>query len=426
MGARSVSVPLDFEPAVAGPFTSRRNQGLLFRMMTSSIPRQLFPLYSFFGRTFCWQCSFCKKQFMVSPEESFSNENDFQDEIPEEVRQAFERHDCRWILLSYERRPCLTGSNGPAVRSLPDLFPPVFQTLRQGRWILDSRRIHPLLTLMQTPCNRISTGPDMYDTVILSDLHLGSESAHAREALETLQNLSFRRLILLGDIFSDLNFRRLKKEHWRFLSYIRKLSNPKRNVEIVWVEGNHDCGLSEVMSHLVGAPVYQQYIWEHAGRRHLAIHGHQFDNFVIHDTLRLSSFGCYLYLQLQKLDSRRQRFSRFLDRLNTRWMRLTEKAAEGAFAQAKACGAQRVFCGHTHQSLALERDGISYFNCGAWTLERPTYVTIVDEEVTIHEYAGRIDDRYPREERREAAPTAAGFAGDPRLSGAGKHELTYC
>ena len=105
-------------------------------------------------------------------------------------------------------------------------------------------------------------GRPSYETVILSDLHLGSETARAEEALETLQSMTFRRLILLGDMFADLNFRRLKKEHWRFLSYIRKLSNPKRGVEVVWVEGNHDMGLTDVMSHLVGVPVYQEYVWE--------------------------------------------------------------------------------------------------------------------------------------------------------------------
>jgi len=62
----------------------------------------------------------------------------------------------------------------------------------------------------------------------------------------------FHRLILLGDIFADLNFARLTKDHWKFLGYIRKLSNPKRNVEVVWVEGNHDHGLANIMSHLVG------------------------------------------------------------------------------------------------------------------------------------------------------------------------------
>jgi len=91
-----------------------------------------------------------------------------------------------------------------------------------------------------------------YDTLILSDVHLGSEISRARDALDVLKSTTFRRLILLGDIVNDLNFRRLKKEHWQFLSYIRKLSNPKRNVEVVWVEGNHDLGLADLMSHLVG------------------------------------------------------------------------------------------------------------------------------------------------------------------------------
>ena len=93
------------------------------------------------------------------------------------------------------------------------------------------------------------------DTIILSDLHLGSEVSRAKSALRLLKSASFNRLILLGDIFSDLNFRRLKKEHWQFLGYIRKLSNPKREIEVVWVEGNHDHGLSQVMSHLVGIRV---------------------------------------------------------------------------------------------------------------------------------------------------------------------------
>ncbi len=102
----------------------------------------------------------------------------------------------------------------------------------------------------------------VYDTLILSDLHLGSEVSRAEEATRMLRENRFRRLILLGDIFSDLNFRRLTKAHWKFLGYIRKLSNPKRGIEVVWVEGNHDQGLVDVMSHLVGVKAYQEYSWD--------------------------------------------------------------------------------------------------------------------------------------------------------------------
>ncbi len=180
------------------------------------------------------------------------------------------------------------------------------------------------------------------DTLILSDLHLGSEVSRAREALQLIKHAEFRRLILLGDIFCDLDFGRLKKEHWQFLSYIRKLSNPKRNIEVVWVEGNHDKGLTTVMSHLVGIRVYQRYAWEYGGIRHLAVHGHQFDRFAIDNAL-FSAVGSHLYLYLQKIDSSSKRFSRYLDRLNSSWLRLSPKVASGAIDYARELGAQRLF-----------------------------------------------------------------------------------
>jgi UDP-2,3-diacylglucosamine pyrophosphatase LpxH len=224
------------------------------------------------------------------------------------------------------------------------------------------------------------------DTVILSDLHLGSETSRAKDALHLLRALRFRRLILLGDIFCDLNFGRLKKQHWNFLSYIRKLSNPKRGIEVVWVEGNHDQGLSQLMSHLVGVRVYQEYVWQFAGIRHLAVHGHQFDRFVINNSL-LSGIGTLLYLQIQKLDFGKKRFARYLDRLNTRWLRMTAKVAAGALLYAKLRRAKRVFCGHTHEALQRVEDGICYYNAGCWTNSDPTYITIDESGVEIRRFS---------------------------------------
>src|SRR5882672_7152085 len=202
-----------------------------------------------------------------------------------------------------------------------------------------------------------------FDTVIISDLHLGSEVSQAGAALAFLQSVRFKRLILLGDIFADLNFARLTKEHWKFLGHIRKLSNPKRNIEIVWVEGNHDHGLTNIMSHLVGVRVYQDYAWQYGGLRHIAIHGHQFDGFQVNN-LRFSRLGTFLYLQLQKLDFRSKPIARLIDRLNTRWLRMSPKVSAGALHYAHQHGADRIFCGHTHQAVHVEQDGIHYYNSG--------------------------------------------------------------
>jgi UDP-2,3-diacylglucosamine pyrophosphatase LpxH len=282
-----------------------------------------------------------------------------------------------------------------------------------------------------------------YNTLILSDLHLGAETSHAREATRVLKQNRFQRLILLGDIFADLNFARLTKEHWKFLGYIRKLSNPKRNVEIVWVEGNHDHGLTDIMSHLVGVRVYQHYSWEYRGLRHVAIHGHQFDGFQV-NRLRLSQLGTSLYLLLQKLDFKRKPVARLIDRLNTRWLRMSSKVADGAVAYAHHHGADRIFCGHTHEALHVEKDGVHYYNSGGWVDSKLTYLTIDEEGVRIHDYnehdysehddrerddrergaesasgghdgRERADDRNPSEERGEADSSAADRTDDAGL-----------
>ena len=264
----------------------------------------------------------------------------------------------------------------------------------------------------------------VYNTLILSDLHLGAETSRAREATRVLKENRFQRLILLGDIFADLNFARLSKEHWKFLGYIRKLSNPKRKIEVVWVEGNHDRGLTNIMSHLVGVRVYQEYAWNYCGLRHIAIHGHQFDGFQV-NRMRLSRWGTSLFLQFQKLDLKGNPIARLIDRLNTRWLRMSAKVASGALAFARQNGADRIFCGHTHEAIHANRDGVHYYNSGGWVDSRLTYLTIDDQGVEIHDYdereydehehVERADDRDSGEERSETDSAFADFADDAGL-----------
>ncbi len=250
------------------------------------------------------------------------------------------------------------------------------------------------------------------DTLILSDVHLGSEVSRAREAADLLADTNFRRLVLLGDIFSDLNFRRLTSDHWKFLSRIRKLSNPKRKVEVVWVEGNHDQGLSQIMSHLVGVPVYQRYVWEFEGKRHVAVHGHQFDC-ICRKNEWLGRLGERIFYEVQKLDRGTKQLSRLIDRVNTRWLRMEARVAEGAFLYARAGGANRIFCGHTHVATHQSRHGIEYYNSGSWVDSNPTYLAIDEEGVRICQYEGVHYDYEPAATRCRTAPRW-------RVSGPGK------
>jgi UDP-2,3-diacylglucosamine pyrophosphatase LpxH len=262
--------------------------------------------------------------------------------------------------------------------------------------------------------------PPVYDTLILSDVHLGAETSRAHDATRVLKENRFRRLILLGDIFADLNFRRLTKKHWKFLGYIRKLSNPKRKVEVIWVEGNHDRGLTDIMSHLVGVKVYQEYAWEFGGLRHLAIHGHQFDRFGV-NSVPLNHFGTLLYLQIQRLDLRGKPLARLIDRLNTRWLRLSSKVASGALFHARLYSADRIFCGHTHAAMHQEDNGIQYYNSGGWVDSTPTYITIDEQGVQIHEYH-QLSDHGDSEERSGDDSALADFASDSESSPDAEYE----
>lgn len=263
------------------------------------------------------------------------------------------------------------------------------------------------------------------DTLILSDVHLGSDVSRAEEAIAVLEQVDFRQLILLGDIFSGLDFARLKRRHWDFLSTIRALSNPKQRRRIVWVEGNHDHGLSQLMSHMVGIPVYQRYVWEYGGKRHLAVHGHQFDRF-INKNIFLSRFFEQFYELSQRIDGEQQKMSRWFDRFSTRWLRLSDKVAEGALAYAKAGHADRVFCGHTHEAMHRSDSGIDYYNSGCWTDTRATFLTIDRKGVHIHEYTGGTVDRHSSQERSGVAAEPAEILAAAGLSAPGPYSSLRC
>jgi hypothetical protein len=92
---------------------------------------------------------------------------------------------------------------------------------------------------------------------------------------------------------------------------------------------------------------------------------------------------------LQKLDLKGKPVARFIDRINTSWLRLSHKVASGALFHARLHKADRIFCGHTHEAMHQEKDGIHYYNAGGWVDEKLTYITIDAAGARIHEYHER-------------------------------------
>jgi UDP-2,3-diacylglucosamine pyrophosphatase LpxH len=101
--------------------------------------------------------------------------------------------------------------------------------------------------------------------------------------------------------------------------------------------------------------------------------------------------------------------TRFLDRLNTRWLRLSTKVAAGALAHARHHQAARIFCGHTHAALHRHEDGVDYYNSGSWIDDHPKYITVGEEGVQIHEYIEQPDNVRAGGGRSEADSELAEF-----------------
>lgn len=221
-------------------------------------------------------------------------------------------------------------------------------------------------------------------TLLVSDIHLGSHLSRAAALLaflkKNLRRWRITRIILLGDVFSDLNFRRLSSDHFRLLNFLRKLSHPKRGVEVVWVEGNHDVGLVNVMTHLVGIKAYEEYRWEWNGRKCLAIHGHQFDG-IVSGRKWLAKLIGLLYLEAQKIPAIRHHLLVWLDLTASKWSRLTDVVAERAIEYARHHGDNLVFCGHTHIPHSVDAGDVSYFNTGCWVGPTCTYIRLTEDAI---------------------------------------------
>ena len=68
-----------------------------------------------------------------------------------------------------------------------------------------------------------------------------------------------RELVINGDIFDDLNFKRLTKRHFACLKVIRRNSD-RDDFRLIWVRGNHD-GPADIVSHIVGVEILDEYVY---------------------------------------------------------------------------------------------------------------------------------------------------------------------
>ncbi|MGH7175173.1 MAG: UDP-2,3-diacylglucosamine diphosphatase [Minisyncoccia bacterium] len=227
----------------------------------------------------------------------------------------------------------------------------------------------------------------MQDAIIISDLHLGSDTCQVeliKAFLDDIEDgtLATRELILNGDVFESHDFRRLSKCHWKILGRLRKMSN---HMNITWLAGNHD-GTAESMSTLLGIAFKEEHMLLSGPKKVLCLHGHIYDDFLTDHPI-LTLMGDWIYYVLQKLDPSFG-IARRAKKSSKTFVRCIEKVQKLALAHARKIHADVVCCGHTHMEAEVPGE-VSYYNSGCWT-ERPcTFLQIADGSVRLHRYNGR-------------------------------------
>jgi UDP-2,3-diacylglucosamine pyrophosphatase LpxH len=262
-------------------------------------------------------------------------------------------------------------------------------------------------TAMSTnPLAEPRANAQVYDCLVISDLHLGSDVCQAKLLEEFLEwaVVHSRTLVINGDIFDGLNFKRLTKRHFACLKIIRRNSD-RDDFRLVWVRGNHD-GPAEIISHIVGVDILDEYVYSNGPIQILILHGDQFDTFITHYGW-LTALGCGVFYYIQKWMPHRA--SRWIRRISKRWQRNSQLIERRATEYAASKGYRFVTCGHTHLPLTAEVEGVRYYNSGTWTEHPPCpFVSVKDSEVRLEWWPlPDVEPTGPGEESAARKPPAA-------------------
>ena len=220
-----------------------------------------------------------------------------------------------------------------------------------------------------------------YDCLVISDLHLGSEVCQARLLEEFLLWAvdNTRELVINGDIFDDLNFKRLTKRHFACLKVIRRNSD-RDDFRLIWIRGNHD-GPADTVSHIVGVEILDEYVYRNDTRQLLILHGDQFDTFITQYKW-LTEISCGLFYFIQKWMPHRA--ARWIRRITKRFQRNSQLVERRATDYARGKGLNAVTCGHTHLPLESVVDGVHYLNSGTWIEPPPCpFISVRGTEVHL-------------------------------------------
>ncbi len=220
-----------------------------------------------------------------------------------------------------------------------------------------------------------------YPTIVISDVHLGTEHSKTRELADFLKTVNCNTLILNGDIIDGWHLQKggkgkWKKEHTDFFKIIMKMME-NHNTKVVYIRGNHD----DFIDHLApfsfaNISIEKDYVHVRNGKRYYITHGDIFDNVTSNMVwlAKLGDIGYTFLLWVNRL------YNIYRSKKGLPYFSLSQSIKQKVksavsyvsnyenelVALARVKHADGIICGHIHQPADKMIDGIHYLNSGDW------------------------------------------------------------
>lgn len=218
-----------------------------------------------------------------------------------------------------------------------------------------------------------------YKTIILSDIHLGIRNSRVKEVTEFLSAHRCDTLILNGDIIDGWQLKKSgewKKKHTLFFRQLMKYMY-KHNTKIIYLRGNHDDFLDEILPFAFGLFVIKRHhILQSGNKKYYVVHGDIFDSITtnLKWLAKLGDVG-YTFLLWVNRHYNRWRLLRGLPYYSLSQVVKAKVKSAVSFvsdyeeqlcevARTKKCDG--VICGHIHQAADKYINSIHYLNSGDW------------------------------------------------------------
>ncbi|MAP24651.1 MAG: UDP-2,3-diacylglucosamine hydrolase [Rickettsiales bacterium] len=238
-----------------------------------------------------------------------------------------------------------------------------------------------------------------YETIFISDIHLGTRGCRAKDLLNFLNNIDCKTLYLVGDVIDVWAMKwhfYWPETHMKILQRLLDIANGTTKVK--FIPGNHD----EMFHDLVGLKFGNKEILPEeafisksgkkyfgnieilpedtfiskSGKKYLVLHGDKHD--IFHVNFKWISKLCTRFQgrteRLGAYFSSDHRFSKKLKSLVKSATRHINRFEVSIVEEAKERGFDGVLCGHFHSPAHKFINGIEYINDGDWVQNQTVVV----------------------------------------------------